>query len=42
MLHSHVLHMAAACEHLCVTHDEDYVLHMMDKILEGIDRVCDT
>ena len=39
ILHSHVLHIVAECERLCVTHDEDYVLHILDKVTEGLDNI---
>ena len=38
-LHSHVLHIVSECERLCVTHDEDYVLHILGKVIEGLKLV---
>ena len=38
-LHTHVLHIASECERLCVTHDEEYVLHILDKVIEGLEHI---
>ena len=39
ILHSHVLHMLSELERVCVTHDEDYVLHIADKIIKGLENI---
>ena len=39
VLHSHVLHIAGECERLCVTHDDEYVLHILNKVCEGLDNI---
>ena len=38
-LHSRVLHIVSECERLCVTHDETYVLHILDKVIKGLEQV---
>ena len=41
ILHSHVGHMMAEFERICETHDEAYVLHIADKIIEGLNNITD-
>ena len=36
---THVGHIAQECDRICGTHDEDYVLHILDKVVEGLESV---
>ena len=36
---THVGHIVSECERLCGTHDEEYVLHVLDKVIEGLESV---
>ncbi len=38
-LENHVLHITEEAERLCVTHDLSYVLHILDKVMEGLEQV---
>ena len=35
----HVGHIAEECERICGTHGPDYVLQILDKVQEGLERV---
>ena len=34
----HVLHIAQECERVCVTHGEERVLHILEKVIEGLEN----
>ena len=36
---THVGHIVIECERLCGTHDEEYVLHVLDKVIKGLESV---
>jgi len=38
-LHTHALHIAHECDRICGTHDEAYALHILDKVIEGLESV---
>ena len=39
VLHTHMGQIADECERLCVTHDVTYALHILDKVIEGLEIV---
>ena len=38
-LHTHALRITTETERICGTHDVNYALHILDKVIEGLENV---